>query len=90
MCSKESDLWYDIMKEEINSLKSNGDLIDLPNAVKVIECKWVYKIKKNLSGNIEKYKVRFVTKGFTQKEEINYTETFSPVSKKILLVLFCH
>ena len=55
------------MKEEIDSMTSNKvwDLIELPNSSRAIGCKWVYKTKKDLLGNIERYKVRLMAKGFT-------------------------
>ena len=69
-------------------------MFGLPNGAKAIGCKWVFKTKKDSLGNIERYKVRLVAKGFTQKEEINYTKTFSLVSKKdslhIILTLVAH
>ena len=66
----------------------------MPNSAKTIGCKWVFKTKKDSLGNIERYKAKLVVKGFTQKERIDYMETFSPVSKKdslrIILTLVAH
>ena len=71
---KESNLQYDAMKVEMNSMASNRvwDLVKFPDSAKAIGCKWVFKIKKDSLGNIEKYKVRLIAKGFTQKEGIDY------------------
>ena len=67
---KESNLWYDAMKDEMNFMASNGiwNLVELPDGAKAIGCKWVFKTKKDSLGNNEKYKARLVVKGFTQNE----------------------
>ena len=64
------------------------------NGAKAIGCKWVFKTKRDSLGNIERYKPKLVAKGFTQQEGIDYTETFSPVSKKdsfrVIMALVAH
>ncbi|KAH9670955.1 hypothetical protein KPL70_017162 [Citrus sinensis] len=53
---------------------------EAPNEVKPIGCKWIYKRKRGVDRRVETFKVRLVAKGFTQKEGIDYEETFSSVA----------
>ena len=59
-----------------------------------IQYKWIFKTKRDFKGNIDQYKFRLVAKEFTQREGIDYNETFSPMSKKdsfkILMTLITH
>ncbi|KAF5481591.1 hypothetical protein F2P56_002231 [Juglans regia] len=75
--------WRDVMLAEIATLEYNNTctVTSLPPDKKPIGCKWVYKIKYRADGSIERYKARLVAKGYSQKEGLDYSETFSPVSK---------
>ena len=59
--------WIDAMNEEIKSMKDNEvwDLVPLPEGVKPIGYKWIFKTKRDSKGDVERYKARLVAKGYT-------------------------
>ena len=71
------------MIEDYQSIMKNDiwDVVPIPEGKSVVTSKCIYKIKHVADGSIEKYKARFVAQGFSQKEGIDYEETFAPVSR---------
>ena len=72
--------WLEATQKEIISLSANGTwvFVHRPKGRALISSKWVFKKKYHPSGLIDKYKARLVARGFTQKEGIDFEETFAP------------
>nr|AAX96621.1 retrotransposon protein, putative, Ty1-copia sub-class [Oryza sativa Japonica Group]ABA92973.1 retrotransposon protein, putative, Ty1-copia subclass [Oryza sativa Japonica Group] len=91
MVGPDSEKWLGAMKSEIESMHVNQiwNLVDPPDGVKAIECKWVFKKKTDVDGNVHIYKIRLVAKSYRQIQGVDYDETFSPVAmlKSIQIVL---
>jgi hypothetical protein len=89
LLNKDKDKYLDAMKLEIDDLvKSNTwDLVIKPNNTPIIKGRWVLNKKLNLDNTIRKYKARWVAKGFLQKYNINYKETFASTSKPTIIRL---
>ena len=75
--------WRDSMVEEYASIIKNDvwEIVPRPQNKSVVTSKWIYKIKHAADGSIDKHKARFVARGFSQKEGVDYEETFAPVAR---------
>ena len=71
------------MSDEFDALLRNGTwtLVPPSSSTNLVGYKWVFRIKHNSDGTINRYKACLVAKGFHQRPGIDYTETFSPVIK---------
>ncbi|KAG8501099.1 hypothetical protein CXB51_003178 [Gossypium anomalum] len=84
VASLDSEKWLEAMRSEMDSMYENQvwTLVDPPKGVKPIGCKWVFKKKTDMDGNVQTYKGRLVAKGFHQIHGVDYDETFSPMDVK--------
>ncbi|PNX98781.1 hypothetical protein L195_g022038 [Trifolium pratense] len=73
--------WRHAISEEFNALIRNGtwSLVPPPQDKNIVDCKWLFRIKRNPDGTIARYKARLVAKGFTQCPGVDFKETFAPV-----------
>jgi hypothetical protein len=87
MQSMDAELWKGAMDEEMRSLHANGTwtLERVPEGVRPVPVKWVFKVKHTAAGGVERHKARLVAKGYAQQEGIDYNEVFAPVGKHTTL-----
>jgi hypothetical protein len=77
------------MNEEIISIEKNQTwkLVDFPKENKAVGLKWVFKIKYNEDGSIQKHKATIVAKGYLQQPGVDFPETFAPVARMETIII---
>jgi hypothetical protein len=79
----EKEKWEEGWKSEMKSQEENRtwEIVNMPRGRKLVDCKYIFKKKRDSEGNVSKYKVRLVARGFTQVHGVDYHDTFAPVLK---------
>ena len=87
--SDQHEDWKLALHEEVNSLSQQNvfDVVDKAPGMKTLPCKWVFKVKYDQDGNVQRFKARLVAKGFKQVSGVDFNETFAHVAKQSTLRL---
>ena len=90
LASEWADQWSAVTIAELNALSEKGtyELVDLLQECRAIGVKWVFKVKYNVDGTIQKFKARLVAKRFSQRCSIDYNETFASVARMNSMRIF--
>jgi hypothetical protein len=75
--------WRKAMEDEIEVIEKNKTwkLVERPEDKEIIGVKWIYKVKYNVDGSVQRNIARLVAKGYSQQLGIDFHETFAPVAR---------
>lgn len=83
-------LWKEAIDKEIVNLAANStwEISTAPRGSNIITSRWVFAVKYNTDGSIDKFKARLVARGFSQKYGIDFDQTFAPTLRHDTLRMF--
>lgn len=75
--------WSEAIKAELEAHQTNGtwEIVPRPKSGTTLSTRWIFTIKRDSSGNIERFKARLVARGFEQRPGIDFFNTHSPVAR---------
>ena len=84
------DYWKEAMKDELQQIIKNNtwELVPRPKEKNVIGTKWVFRNKMNEQGEVIRNKERIVCNGYYQQEGIDYEETYAPIARMEVVIIF--
>ena len=89
LSSEHAKYWEYAMADEILSIEENetwGPPVIPPEGTNIVGSKWVFSLKPDgKTTRIKRFKARFIAKGYSQKQDVDYTKTFAPVLQPALL-----
>jgi hypothetical protein len=90
IASPQASDWRQAADSEINAIRSNNtyDLVPAPPGATILPCKWVFTIKNNPDGSIDRYKARLVVGGHRQRDGIDCSTTFAKTADMTSLRIF--
>jgi hypothetical protein len=94
LATPEADDWITAVRSELSSLKANGTYTPLeggrlPHGRYPIPARFVFKIKRNSDGSVDRFKARLVAKGFMTRKGIDYHESFAPTLRTSTFRMLC-
>ncbi|CAI7922396.1 unnamed protein product [Closterium sp. NIES-54] len=86
-----SSQWQIALDAEMASWKSTSTHVDAvpPYGANIVDGKWIFRVKR-LSGSPPAFKARYIARGFSLREGVNFFQTFSPTSKMTTLQVLPH
>nr|GFD45300.1 putative RNA-directed DNA polymerase [Tanacetum cinerariifolium] len=88
--AQSQDVWRKAMQEELAALVENKtwSIVSLPKGKHVVGRRWVFKTKFNSVRSVDRYKARLMAQGRTQQYGVDYKETFAPVAKILVVLIY--